>query len=139
VSTVHRRENSIRSTLDGEVYERHQLRHIAMSCDESIVNISWMGGSVANPIETGQFAEPAYEFAETPFFAIGTLPVIGIHVLAKKRDLAGSCPNSVTRLCQDLDHRARVFGATRVRHDAKAAKLIASFLNGEKRRHSFCR
>ena len=106
VSPVHRGEDAVCSALNGEMYERHQLRHVAMRRDEPIVDVSRMRGRVANPVEAGQFGQPAYESPKTPVFAIGTLPVIRIHVLAEKCDLAHPGSDGVTRLGQDLSHRS---------------------------------
>ena len=110
-----------------------------MCRDQSIVDITRMRGRVANPVEAGQLGQPAYEFAETPISAIGTLPMIGVHVLAQESDLAHPGSDGVTRLGQDLYHRTRVLGAARVRYDAKAAKLVAPFLNREEGGHPCCR
>ena len=48
-----RTEESVRSALDVEVYERHQLRHVAMRRYKPIVDITWMRGCVANSVEAG--------------------------------------------------------------------------------------
>src|SRR6516162_1846638 len=106
-----------------------------MRCDKPVVDIIGMRGRIANPVEARQFGQPADEFAETPVFPIWALAAIGIYILAQKGDLASPGFDRVTRLGQDLGHRARVFGTTRVGYDAKAAKLVASFLDCEKGGH----
>src|SRR5262252_386093 len=116
--------------------KRHQLRHVAMSPDEPIVDITRMRGCVANSVETGQLRQPAHKITQAPISSIRTLSVIGVHVLTKKSDLAHPRARGVARLGDDLDNRTRVFGAARIGHYAEAAELVTSLLNGEKGRHT---
>src|SRR6516164_5971123 len=110
-----------------------------MRCDKLVVDVTRMRGRIADAVEARQFGQPANEFAESPVFPIRALAVIGIYILAQKGNLASPGFDGVTRLGQDLGHWARVFGSTRVGYDAKAAKLVASFLDREKGGHPFWR
>jgi hypothetical protein len=58
--------------------------------------------------------------------------VVGIDILPEQGDLARSAAHESASLIQHLRHRTRVFGASGIRDDAKAAKFIAAFLHGEK-------
>src|SRR6266567_2348190 len=117
----------------------HQLRHVAMSGDQLIVDISRMRGRVADPIETWQAGHPADEPAKPAGSAVRTLPVIGVYVLAEQSDLAYPRSHRATRLRQDLRDWTRVFRAARIGDDTEAAELVASFLDGEKGSHSLFR
>src|SRR5216684_7924652 len=112
--------------------ERHQLRHIAMGGNQLIVDIAGMGGRVADPIEARQFSQAADQRAQPPFPAVGSLSVVGIHVLAEQGDLAHPTTDEMACLGQNLRYRTRIFRATRVRYDTEAAKLVAAFLHGQK-------
>src|SRR5260370_26281627 len=112
--------------------ERHQLRHVAMSGNQLIVDIAGMGGRVADPIEAGQFSQATYQRAQPPFPAVGSLSVVGIHVLAEQGDLAYPAMDELARLGQNPRYRARIFRAARVRYDTETAKLVAAFLHGQK-------
>src|SRR5215469_8788883 len=116
--------------------KRHQLRHIAMSHDQPIIDITRMRGRVPNSVETGQLRQPAHKITQAPISSIRPLSVIGVYILTKKSDLAHPRARGVARFGDDLDHRTRVFSAARIGHHAKVAKLVTSFLNGEKGGHT---
>ena len=59
--------------------------------------------------------------------------VIGVDILPEQRDLARAEGDQPSRLHLDIFHRARIFRAAGVGHDAKRTKPIAAFLDGEKR------
>ena len=74
VTPVHRGKHAVGPALHRKMQKRHQLRHLAMGRDQLIIDVPRMRGGVADPIETGQFGEPPYQFAQPPLSAVGTLP-----------------------------------------------------------------
>src|SRR6266436_4459165 len=136
MTPVHSSEDTIRTALHGKMNVGHQLRHVAMSGDQLIVDISRMRGRVADSTETGQAGQLADKPAKPARTAVRTLPVIRVYVLAEKSDLAYPRRHRATRLRQDLRDWTRVLRAPRIGNDAEAAELVASFLDREKGRHS---
>ena len=58
--------------------------------------------------------------------------MIGVHVLAQKRDLTHAALNKVARFGENTVDRARYLGTACIRHNAESAELVTAFLNGEK-------
>src|SRR6266446_10033059 len=112
--------------------ERHQLWHVAMGGHQLVVDIAGMGGRVADPIEAGQFSQAAYQRAQPPFPAVGSLSVVGVHILAEQGDLAYPAMDEMARLGQNPRNRTRILRAARVGDDTEAAKLVAAFLYCQK-------
>src|SRR5262249_5356498 len=57
----------------------------------------------------------------------------GVDVLTDQRDFAHAGVGQSLDLGDDLHHRSRHLGATRIGHDAKRAELVAAFLHGDER------
>ena len=58
--------------------------------------------------------------------------MIGVDVLSDQRDFAHACVREPFNLRHDFVHGPRGFGATRKRHDAERAELVAAFLYRDK-------
>ena len=111
----------------------HQLRQIAMGGDQIIIHVIGVAGGVAQPLQPVDLGHLPQQAAQ------GVIPrrpcaVIGIHVLAQKRQLPHPARHEIARLGQDAVHRAADLGPARVGHHAKGAKLVAAFLHRQKRR-----
>src|SRR2546429_462167 len=89
-----------------------------MRRNQTRVHVAGMARGVAQPRDPGHIGDTLQQSPERPWRTVGSFAVIGINVLADQRDFAHSRVGQPLDLGDNLHHRPRYLGATRVRHDA---------------------
>ncbi|MGY3630616.1 hypothetical protein ACVWWI_007547 [Bradyrhizobium sp. USDA 3686] len=100
-----------------------------MGCNQTVIDIARMAGRITQPRDARERREVLQQPAERPAFSVRSLAVIGVDVLSDQRELAHAVLGEPLHVVDDLCHRPRDFRATRVRHDAEGAELVAAFLH----------
>src|SRR3984893_52916 len=136
VLAVHQCQHAIGAGLRRDVQTGHQRRQVAMRGSQARLHVARMAGGVAQARNTGHLGNAEEKSAERPDATIGTSSMIGIDVLADKRDLTDPRIRKPFHFGNDMGDRARSFSPARVRHDAERAELIAAFLHSDEGRYA---
>ncbi len=102
-----------------------------MRLDQTVLDVARMAGRIAQAQHAGDGGEPLKQLAERPASSIRPFAVIGVDVLPDQGDLAHAVIGKPRHILDDPRHGTRDFCATRVRHDAEGAELVAAFLYGD--------
>ena len=93
-----------------------------------------MARHVAEPFEPVDAGEVADQLRKAHRSTARALAVIGVDVLSKENDLFRAGSDEFAGFGLDFGYGPREFTSARIRHDAKAAELVATLLHGQKRR-----
>src|SRR6185295_11091789 len=102
MTPIHRPQHGVRTGLDRQMQERHDLSKIAMGGDKIIAHVARMACHVTQARQTIDACELSQKFRKRPYLPVRTLAAISIDVLAQEREFTGATRDKTHRFFLDL-------------------------------------
>ncbi len=116
--------------LHGQVQVAREFGHLRIGLDQAVGELDRVRGREADAIDAIDRSDVIDQRREIGNLAIVHQPPVRIDILAQQVDLAYALCGQRGDLGNDVIERAADLLAARVRHDAKAAVLAATFHDG---------
>ncbi len=104
-----------------------ELRHAGVSLDQAVGELERMGRRETDPLDAAHRRDMVNQGREVDNGAVGHRARVGVHVLAEERDLHDTLRGETPDLLDHAGEGPAHFIPARVRHDAEAAVLAATF------------
>src|SRR5579872_1333583 len=116
---VHSLQNAVRTRLNRQVEIRHELFDPAMSGNQIVAHVARMTCGVPKALDARNACETLDQLRETSSAAVRTRAAVSVHILAEKRDLAGTQSSQTAHLGFYLRHRPGIFRDPGIGHHAE--------------------
>jgi len=129
VATLHCHQDAVGAVLHRQMQMADELRHLGVGVDQALREFLRVRRGIANPFDARDIRDVFDQLGEVGDFgrAERDARTVSIHVLAEQRDFTHALVGETGDFGQHVVQRARHFFATRIRHDAVAAVLAATF------------